>query len=78
MQEVKRAGVGAAAKTPWLSKALQEGTFQLVYDGLQKSVQVRVSHALFQCQHCRNIAHLDNVMLRWSLLLKPCFVRDIS
>ncbi len=47
MQEVRRAGTGAAAKTPWLSKALQEGTFQLVYDGLQESVQVRVSHALF-------------------------------
>ncbi len=45
MQEVKRAGAGAAAKTPWLSKALQEGTFPLVYDGLQKSVQVRMSHA---------------------------------
>jgi len=78
MQEVNSVGAGAAAKTPWLSKALQEGTFQLVYDGLQKSVQVRVSHALFQCRHCPNIAHLDNVTLRWSLPLKPCFVRDIS
>ena len=47
MQEVKRADTGAAAKTPWLSKALQEGTFQLVYDGLQKSVQVHMSHAPF-------------------------------
>ncbi len=47
MQEVKRSGTGAAAKTPWLSTALQEGTFQLVCDGLQTSVQVRMSHALF-------------------------------
>ena len=47
MKEVKRAGAGAAAKMPWVSKALQEGTFQLVYDGLQKSVQVRMSHASF-------------------------------
>ncbi len=47
MQEVKPVGADAAAKMPWLSKALQEGTFQLVYDGLQKSVQVRMSHATF-------------------------------
>ncbi len=47
MQEVKRVGDGAADKMPWLSKALQEGTFQLVYDGLQKSVQVRMPHAAF-------------------------------
>ncbi len=47
MQEVKRAGTGAAAKTPWLSQALKEGTFRLVYVGLQESVQVRRSHALF-------------------------------
>ena len=47
MQEVKRVGAGAAAKMPWLSKALQEGTFQLVYDGLQELVQVCTSHALF-------------------------------
>ncbi len=48
MQEVKRAGTGAADKTPWLSKALQEGTFQLVYDGLQESVQVCMSHAVLE------------------------------
>ena len=47
MQEVKRADTGAADKTQWLSKALQEGTFQLVYDSLQESVQVCMSHALF-------------------------------
>ncbi len=80
MQEVKRAGAGAAAKTPWLSKALQEGTFQLVYDGLQHSVQVRMSHALFNAlyRRCPNIAHPDDVTLRWSLLLKSCFVPNIS
>jgi len=49
MQEVNSVGAGAAAKTPWLSRALQEGAFQLVFDGLLKSVQVRMSHALLSC-----------------------------
>ena len=40
MQAAKLAGSGAAAKSPWLSRALEEGTFQLVHDCLDTSVKV--------------------------------------
>ncbi|DBB00612.1 TPA: hypothetical protein ACH3X3_002300 [Trebouxia sp. C0006] len=58
-EEVKRVGDGAADKMPWLSKALQEGTFQLVYDGLQKSVQVRMPHAAFGKQSRNPVPYQD-------------------
>lgn len=52
-EEVKRADTGAADKTQWLSKALQEGTFQLVYDSLQESVQVPMP---WTTEHCAALA----------------------
>lgn len=45
MQEAKVAGSGAAAKSPWLSRALEEGTFQLVHEGLGTLVKVHMFFA---------------------------------
>ena len=45
MQEAKVAGSGAAAKLPWLSRALKEGTFQLVHDCLGTLVKVHMFFA---------------------------------
>ena len=45
MQEANLAGSGAAAKSPWLTRALKEGTFQLVYDCLETLVKVHMFFA---------------------------------
>ena len=40
VQEIQRAGNGAAAKTPWFSRALREGTFGLLYTCMSSAVTV--------------------------------------
>ena len=40
VQEIQRAGKGSAAKTPWFTKAVREGTFKMVYTVLQLAVVV--------------------------------------
>ena len=40
-EQEQRVGTGAAARKPWLARALGGGTFQLVYECLEASVKVR-------------------------------------
>lgn len=44
-EQEQRTGNGAAARKPWLARALGEGTFQLVYECLEASVKVRTGLA---------------------------------
>jgi len=40
VQEIQRAGKGVAAKTPWFTKAVREGTFKMVYTVIQLAIVV--------------------------------------
>lgn len=42
-QELKRAGRGAGATTPWFSKAVQDKTFDIVYARLHSASNVSAS-----------------------------------
>ncbi|DBA75482.1 TPA: hypothetical protein ACH3X1_010733 [Trebouxia sp. C0004] len=37
-EEIQRAGKGVAAKTPWFTKAVREGTFKMVYTVIQLAI----------------------------------------
>ena len=68
-EQEQRAGNGAAARKPWLARALGEGTFQLVYECLEASVKVRIPLA----EHDACVAFLSYILMVFRTdITRPC------